>query len=137
VGGTSQTVWKTESDGDPALKDVIVGTEDYFNPISVNNHLWRAGGWGAPTYANPYNVLLTFTGGFATVPDDLMSAVLYILQKTWRDATRAMTDVTTVSSPSGSITILDNELPQWAVLILQRYRYDVGRMAPPALPTTA
>lgn len=115
--GEAQTVWRTEVDGDPALKDVIVDPagQEFF---------YRAGGW-VPTASNPFPVLLTYTGGFATVPDDLKRAVLYTVHKLFQDEQKKVMDVTTVSLPSGSITLLDRTLPNFALRVLDKYRWTV------------
>lgn len=122
VDAVVQTVWKTEADGDPALKDVIVGSDDHTTLLGQQNHLWRGPGWGCPSYSNPYNVLLTYTGGLGTTPDDLKGAAFYVIQKLWRDRTKGLTDVTTISGPSGSINILDIAMPRWARQALDRFR---------------
>jgi len=95
VGGTTQTIWKQESDGDPADFDVIVGSDDPFDARwGLRNHLFRRGGWvstfawnypgpwqggiglTAPfsqpigvdyqTLAQPYGVLVSYRGGYGT-----------------------------------------------------------------------
>ena len=46
IGETAQTVWKQESDGNPAAFDVMVGSDDPFDARwGLRNHLYRRGGW--------------------------------------------------------------------------------------------
>ncbi len=123
IDGVVQTVWKSESDGDPTLKDVILGSDDYAMLLGQRNHLWRGNGWGCASYANPYNVLLTYTGGIVTTPDDLKGVCFYLLQKLWRERQRGIADVQTVNLPSGSVTLLDIAVPRWAALTLDRYKF--------------
>jgi gp6-like head-tail connector protein len=122
VNGTAQTVWKQESDGDPATFNVLVGSDDHTTVLGQRNHLWRSLGWCATTTKSPMNVLLTYTGGLSPVPDDLKGACFFVLQKLWRDRQRGLSDVQTVTMPSGSVTILDIPMPRWAREALLRYR---------------
>lgn len=122
VNGVAQSLWLQESDGDPALKDVILGSSDLTSPVGRRDYLYRSQGWGPVSAKNPLNVLLTYTGGLATIPDDLKGACLYVLQKFWRDRQKQLADVTTVSGPFGSVSILDISMPRWAQAALDRYR---------------
>jgi len=121
VDGDAQTVWRTEADGDPADFDVILGALD---PEGLNapDHLYRAEGWGATTSDNPYNVLLTYTGGFATIPDQLQQACLYVVQKLFRDQQKQLADVVAINTPVGGMTLLDSAIPRIAQVLLQPYR---------------
>lgn len=125
--GTAQTVWKTEADGNPNDFDVLLMGDIPEHPLGVRTHLYRAGGWnGAPTNVwsgHPYTVLVTYTGGFNPVPQDLKDAVLYVVQKLFRDRQKQLTDVQTVTLPSGSITLFDIALPRWALMVLNKYRW--------------
>jgi gp6-like head-tail connector protein len=127
LDGASQTIWKSETDGDPANFDVIVGSDDPVSTVGRKNHLWRSAGW-SPGYCSgwwgghPYRIVLTYTGGLNPVPEDLKGACLYIVQKLWRDRSRGIADVQTVTLPSGSITILDIAVPRWAQNALDRYK---------------
>jgi len=128
LAGTVQTVWKAEADGDPANFDVLLMSDVPEGPLGVRNHLYRAGGWngavGGPLVSgHPYTVLLTYTGGFNPVPQDLKDAVLYVIQKLFRDRQRQLADVQTVTLPSGSITLLDISMPRWALRTLDKYRW--------------
>lgn len=121
VDGATQTVWKQESDGDPADFDVIVGSGSPELPTGQRDHFWRAGGWRASS-GQPYNVVLTFTGGLATIPDDLQEAAFLIVQKLWRDQQKQLAEVSTVTMPSGSVTMFDSVMPRRALWLIGTYR---------------
>ncbi|MBI4637683.1 MAG: phage head-tail connector protein [Candidatus Rokubacteria bacterium] len=121
VDGTAQSLWKAEADGDPALKDVIVAS-DLWDSLFSPNHFYRAAGWAALSTSNPYNVLLTYTGGFVTIPDDLQEGALEIIQKLWRDQSKAVQEVVSINTPGGGITLLDTVIPKRAALLLNVYR---------------
>lgn len=121
VDGTTQTIWKQESDGDPANFDVIVGSGSPEMPNGQRDHFYRAGAWKASS-SQPYNVLLSFTGGLATIPDDLQEAALLIVQKLWRDQQKQLAEVQAVTMPSGSVTLFDTVLPRRALWLLGAYR---------------
>lgn len=122
VDGTAQTVWKVEADGDPAGFDVRLGAYDPEGGRGPD-HLYRSSGWAG---TGPDNVLLTYTGGFAIVPDDVQLACLYVVQKLFRDAKRQLAEVVNVSGPFGSTSILDNAMPRVAVLLLADYEFTAG-----------
>ena len=97
----AQTIWKTETDGDPALKDVIVAIEqtgNYHQPVASDvddpiwrpNHLYRSAGWYTGSTSNPYPILLSYTGGLVTIPGDLLQVAFEILQKLWREQDKQM-----------------------------------------------
>lgn len=120
VDGIAQTVWRTEADGDPADFDVMVAS---FDPEAGRgpDHLYRSLGWGPTRQLNPYNVLLSYTGGFAAIPADVQQAGLYVVQKLFRDHKRQLAEVAQVSGPFGSVSVLDNALPRMARLLLGPY----------------
>lgn len=120
VNGVAQTLWLQESDGDPATKDVILRSTDHTTVKGLRNHLYRSQGWGPISRKSPDNILLTYTGGFATIPEDLKEAAALILLTFWRDRDKKLTDVTTLSGPFGSVSILDR-MPQKARQILESY----------------
>jgi len=122
VDEVAQTVWKQETDGDPDLKDVIVASTTPMGPLGIRDHLYRSGGW-RDSSRHPYNVRLSYTGGFIVVPDDLKRAVLYTIQKLFRDEQKQLSDVQTVTLPSGSITLFDITLPRWALRVMDKYRW--------------
>ena len=122
VDTIAQTVWRSESDGDPALFQVIVarsGDDESLTP----DHLYRSCGW-APYYypLSPYNVVVTYTGGFATIPSDLEEAALEVFKKVWNDQSKGLQDVTTVNLVGGGITLFDRSLPSRATEILDGYK---------------
>lgn len=122
VGEITQTIWKAEADGDPATFDVLVMSDVPEGPLGIRNHLYRQAGWKGSN-GQPYNVLITYTGGFNPVPSDLKDGVLYVIQKLFRDRQKQLADVQTVTLPSGSITLFDMALPRWAMRVLDKYRW--------------
>ena len=120
LDGVAQTVWKDESDGDPAGFNVLVQS---MHPEGSRgpDHLYRAAGW-LGTRAQPYNVLLSYTGGFVTVPEDLQQACLYIVQKLYRDVQKQLVDVVMVQTAGGGLTLLDTPLPRVIEILLTPYR---------------
>lgn len=122
VNDETQTIWKQESDGKPEDFDVLVGDDNPWQTFGQRNHLWRDGGWGTSSSGRPYNVLITYTGGFAAIPDDLQEAAMLVCQKLWRDQQKALADVATVTLPSGNVTMFDALLPRRARWLLEHYR---------------
>ena len=114
VDDVAQTVWKQESDG----------LQSAFDVIARPDHLYRRSGWD-PTAADPYNVLLSYTGGFAAsaIPAPVQEACLYVVQKLFRDSKRQLAEVAQVNTPMGGISILDNGMPRMARLLLDPYRF--------------
>lgn len=121
VNGTAQTVWRTETDGDPDTFDVQVVRSVEYSPL-VPDALYRGGGWRAS--GTPYNVLLSYTGGFASgaVPDDLREACCLCVQKIFRERQRQLAELATVTLPGGGVTLFDRALPARAESLLSRYR---------------
>lgn len=112
VDDVAQTVWRTEADG----------LQSAFDVIARPDHLYRRACWAWRT--DPYNVLVSYTGGYATIPADLKEACLYIVQKLFRDSKRQLAEVASVNTPMGSVSILDNAMPRAAQAILdEKYRY--------------
>ena len=120
INGVAQTVWRSESDGDPALKDVTVA-RSCEDPTFTPDHLYRSCGWFGG-WGNPYNVVVGYTGGFAAVPLDLEEAALEIVKKVWNDQSKGLQDVTAVTLPSGGVTLFDAPFPRRALQLLERYR---------------
>lgn len=143
VDGQAQTVWRTEADGSPDGFDVLVGSDDQLNGnVGLNNHLWRWLSWDIglrsqqwfPEYfyqrQHPYVLLLSWTGGFATVPEDLKLACKFIAQQIYRDQTKQETATTSRSSRVGgaaAFTVAD--IPLKAAAILTHYQAPVFPMA--------
>lgn len=100
VNGTAQTLWKSESDGDPDLKDVQV----------YEDHFYRPHGW-YPTGQTERNVVLTYDGGYDPVPEDLKVAVLELILKLYGPLTQQRPDFASMAGPGGSLQTLDG---QWA-----------------------
>jgi hypothetical protein len=100
VDGVTQTLWKSEADGDPATKDVSV----------YPDHFYRALGW-APTGTTSRNVVLTYSGGYNPVPEDLKVAVLELIAKRWGPLQEQRPDFASMAGPGGSLQTLDG---QWS-----------------------
>lgn len=83
LDGTALTVWKAESDGDPADFDVVIGGDEPATP----SYLYRACGWLG---CAPLPIALTYTGGWEQdeLPLDLKEAAYLILGQTYREQTR-------------------------------------------------
>ena len=120
LDGTALTIWKTELDGDPGDFDAMLAS---YHPEGGRgpDHLYRAAGWAAGSEGQPYNVVITYTGGFATVPDDVQQACLYIVQRWFRDQQKQLTDVVAVQTAAGTISLLDTPLPRVVELLLLPY----------------
>jgi len=122
----AQTIWKTETDGDPALKDVIVAS-DVDDPIWRPNHLYRSAGWYTGSTSNPYPILLSYTGGLVTIPGDLLQVAFEILQKLWREQDKQMGDVTAMSTSIGGAAI---SIPNTLIPMSARKWLDSQRRIP-------
>ena len=115
VDDVAQTVWQEEADG----------LQSAFDVIARPDHLYRRAGW-APGSGDPYNVLLSYTGGFATIPSPVQQACLYMVQKLFRDGKRQLAEVAQINTPMGGISILDSALPRMARLLLDPYRLRIA-----------
>ena len=117
VDDVAQTVWRTEADG----------LQSAFDVLARPDHLYRRRGWDP--LADPYNVLLSYTGGFAAaaLPAPVKEGCLYMVQKLFRDSKRQLAEVAQVNTPMGGITILDNAMPRVAQMLLDPYRF--GKVA--------
>lgn len=113
VDDVVQTVWRIEADG----------LQGNFDVIARPDHLYRRRCWWTGS-TDPYNVLLTYTGGYAAavMPAAIKEACLYVVQKLFRDSQRQLAEVAQVNTPMGGITILDNAMPRMARLLLDPYR---------------
>jgi hypothetical protein len=126
VDGITQTVWRSENDGDPENADVVVGyiRAGMFHPgrpersTFLPDTLFRRAGWSTSRLGG---IVVSYWGGLEPVPDDLKEACLYLVQKLVRDRDRQLADLATVSGPFGSISILDTAMPGVAREILHRY----------------
>ncbi len=133
LGGTAQTVWRKEADGDPETFDVVVCSDDPWDErFGLRNYLFRSAGWttgltsGWDTQADRSpQIRLTYTGGYATAsaPADLKQACLYLLQKLWRDADQQRTGLTVVALPSGGSTVIpDPTIPPEVLTLIGPYQ---------------
>lgn len=143
VDEIAQTVWRTEADGDVDAKDVVVASDDPWDDrFGKANHFYRWQGWASAlgfywrattgkvpsaSQSGQNRVLLTYRGGYATMPDDLQQACLYLVQKLWRDQDRQQTGMTVISIPQGgAVTIPEPAIPREVLLLLEPYRRFVG-----------
>lgn len=117
VDDVVQTVWKEEADGLPSSFDVIARPD----------HLYRRCGWGGAA-RDPYNVLLTYTGGYAAaaLPAPVKQACCYVVQKLFRDSKRQLAEIAQVNTPMGGVSLLDSGLPRMARLLLDPYRLRIA-----------
>jgi hypothetical protein len=124
-----QLVWKAEADGLPENFDVLLATDDPY--LRGPNHLWRSAGWAATSWKNPYPVKIdTLTAGFDKpdaptlnpIPEDLKEAAFLLVQKFFRDQTRQLAEVATVTTPDGSLSMFDTSIPKRAMEILNSYQ---------------
>jgi hypothetical protein len=117
--GTALSVWRSEGDGDPALKDVVIGCDT----PGVPSHFVRALGW-RPSARNPFPIVLTYTGGFATIPGELQEAAYLIVENIYRAQEKKLTDVVAIGSGPGApgITFRGELIPMKAKQILDSYR---------------
>jgi hypothetical protein len=116
LNGTALTVWRTEADGDPATKDVML-TSSCDDPDFTPDVLWRSYSWdvnssytAVPSIVSiPANVLVTYTGGFVltptsgypTIPSDLEEAALEVVKKMWTDQSTGLQDATSFGIHGG------------------------------------
>jgi hypothetical protein len=113
----SLTVWKSEADGDPLGKEVIVGGEVPGAPSFFD----RAAGWVGAT---PFPVLASFTGGLDPIPDDLQQAALLVCQTMQRQE-KGQTEVQAYGPGPVSQSVsfrADSLIPMWSKQVLDRWR---------------
>lgn len=145
LDGIAQTIWRTEADGDPDQKDVVVCSDDPFDTrMGAQNHFFRwatwesalSWGWEAGRYSRdvvgpglPFGqnrLLLSYTGGYKPIPEDLKQACCYLVQKLWRDQDRQLAGVATMSAPaSGAVSYVppaDPPVPRETWLLIAPYR---------------
>jgi hypothetical protein len=118
VDGVTQTVWRSNADGEPSGFDVAAMEHHFFRPWG-----WRSC-WSGYTAVNLYNVVLSFTGGYDPVPDNLKLACFYVLQRIFaQDQQRGMTEVSSLTHPGGSLGFAPRDfvMPGSAVDILRDY----------------
>lgn len=117
----SQTlsVWKSEADGDPTLKDVVIGADVPGAP----SFFYRAIGWQCST-SQPSPIRLTYTGGLAQVPGDIRDATFLVMQTLHRQQSKGQTDVVSMSNAITGTTVFrqDSLIPLKAAMTLDRYR---------------
>lgn len=144
VNGTAQTVWRAESDGDLDDFDVWVGSDDPFDErTGLRNHLYRESGWLVPSDwtevgfsgsasglfrerpvpSQPMRLLLSYTGGYTTIPQDLKLACLYLVQKLWKDQAKQQTGLQSLTTPTGGTLVLppDPSMPPEVKILAKPY----------------
>jgi hypothetical protein len=107
VNGAAQTVWRSEADGDPAGFEVEV----------YATHFYRAAGWSPITGQSRQNVVLSFSGGYDPVPQDLKEATLEVIEKLWAPIRRGVLDLASVAAGGTSVQTLDGQWGGWAGVI--------------------
>jgi len=120
VDGVAQTVWATEADGDPALKDVIVGAD-----ADRPSHFWRSQGWIAGSARNPYPIRISYTGGFSPIPGQLAKAAKLVLENLYRSQKKKLTsEIAGIGAGpvAPGITFRGELIPMQAKQILDSYR---------------
>lgn len=138
VDEVAQTIWRSETDGDVDSKDVVVASDDPWDArFGLQNHFYRSAGWqsalswGWPSRSQSgtfgrNRVLLSYTGGYATVPEDLKQACLYLIQKLWRDLDQQRTGLSVIQVPGGgSVTIPDPTIPKEVTMLIAPYQRPV------------
>lgn len=121
VDTTVQTVWRTEADGDPALKNVIVGADVPGEP----SHFWRGTGWCAGSSSNPYPIKMTYTGGLDPIPGHLRDAALLVVESLYRSQEKKTGDHVQAFGPgpvTPSVTYRVELIPMRSKLVLDSYR---------------
>lgn len=121
LDGESQTIWRTEADGEPSDKDVVVGADE----PGVPSYFFRAIGWNSYAYGNPFPVLLSYTGGLATIPGQLKDAALLVIESLHRSQEKKGGDNVQAfgAGPiTPSVTYRVELIPMRAKMILEAYR---------------
>lgn len=128
INDAAQTVWRAEADGARrgfgalviASNRDSVWAPDGLVVQSVAGHGYFCGcgcaGWGAG--ADPEPILLTYTGGFDTIPEsgpnklpaDVRHAVLEVVKAWHRNEQQGTADVVQLAQPGGGPTF---EVPRW------------------------
>ena len=117
LDGTALTVWRKESDGDPALKDVIVGAD----VPGEASYLYRACGWLGAT---PWPIKLSFTGGYDVIPGAVREAATLTVQSFHRHAKNLDPYQSYPASVSGgTVTMRTDTIPRTVYDLLDAYRW--------------
>jgi hypothetical protein len=117
VDAITLTIWKSEADGDPAQKQVIIGAD----VPGQASFFYRAVGWVGAT---PFPILATFTGGLSPIPDDLQQAALLVCQTMQRQE-KGQTEVQAYGPGPVSQSVsyrADSLIPMWSKQVLDRWR---------------
>jgi len=107
---TAQTIGN-----DPNTKDVqliVLG-----RPSGLGDGLYRSGGWTRGLN----NVLLTYNGGFTTIPDDLAEACLITAMAWYMDKDRGYTRLSSFSAQGESVQLEKTALPTVARELLEPF----------------
>jgi len=124
VDAVAQVLWKTEADGLPDDADVVVASDDPWDTRwGAQNHFYRRWtwesalgfAWQSPRDPNfgQHNVLLSYTGGYNPIPEDLKLAACYLVQKLFRDQQKQAVGFTSIALPAGgAISVPEPFMPR-------------------------
>lgn len=118
IDGIALTVWRSEADGDPALKDVIVGGD----VPGAATFLYRARGWRGTSLYSPFPILLSYTGGFDPVPGGIKQAAVLTIQAFHRHQ-KGLDPYQSypASATGGTVVMRADTIPQTAERLLAPY----------------
>jgi hypothetical protein len=82
--------------------------------------LFRRSGWATSRIGG---VALSYYGALTAVPEDLKDAALLMVRKMFDAQQKGLSDVITVNTPGGGVTLFDRWMPSESRAILDaRYR---------------
>lgn len=128
VDGTVQTVWRKEADGDPNDFEIVVGyvSDGVFHPgkservLFRPDTLYRSKEWLTTKVGG---ILLSYFGGLPAIPEDLKEVALLMVRKVFDNQQKSLSEVITVNTPSGGVTLFDRWMPsETRELLDSRYR---------------
>lgn len=110
LGGTAQTIGD-----DPAVYDVqvvILG-----RPSGLGDHLYRRSGWTKDVN----NVVITYAGGFSSIPEDLAEAAIQTVMAWFLDKDRGYLRLTSFSAQGETVQLEKTAIPSVAMELLQPF----------------
>lgn len=117
---TAQTVWKVEASGDQEDFDVVVGADVPGEP----SYFYRSDGWVSAIAKRPFPILITYTGGLATIPHELRDAALLVVANLYDAQEKKLAPVAAFGDGpvSPAVTYRAELIPMKAKQILDSYR---------------